>query len=160
MPLTISAAIAAGVHLFPFRTEKLSPPAPMVLGGQPPGRVGRRRLLLRGRPPGRPPLWSRTITRMEIRDDELVLRPIEARDADADAAGLADPETSRYMLQIPTPYTPEDARTWVARCEQVWRDETSYPFAIVDAAGGAFLGAIELSGDSGSIGYWVAPEAL
>src|SRR3954468_22390808 len=44
MPLTVSAVIAAGVHLFPFRTEKLSPLAPMVLGGQPPGRVGRRRL--------------------------------------------------------------------------------------------------------------------
>ena len=43
-PLTISAVIAAGVHLFPFRTEQLSPPAPMVLGGQPPGRVGRRRI--------------------------------------------------------------------------------------------------------------------
>src|SRR5215213_11977299 len=40
----VSAVIAAGVHLFPFRTEKLSPPAPMVLGGQPPGRVGRRRI--------------------------------------------------------------------------------------------------------------------
>src|SRR5580765_4572347 len=39
--------IAAGVHLFPFRTEQLSPPAPMVLGGQPPGRVGRRRIILR-----------------------------------------------------------------------------------------------------------------
>src|SRR6266542_6349835 len=39
----LSAVIAVGKHLFPFRTEKLSPPAPMVLGGQPPGRVGRRR---------------------------------------------------------------------------------------------------------------------
>src|SRR3954452_4547054 len=38
--------IAAGVPLFPFRTEQLSPPAPMVLGGQPPGRVGRRRIIL------------------------------------------------------------------------------------------------------------------
>ena len=35
-------AIAAGSHLFPFRTEKLSPPAPMVL--QQCGRVGRRQL--------------------------------------------------------------------------------------------------------------------
>ena len=50
-PLTISAVIAAGVHLFPFRTEKLSPPAPMVLGGQPPGRVGRRRISLRRESP-------------------------------------------------------------------------------------------------------------
>src|SRR5437763_4870142 len=38
-----SAVIPAGKHLFPFRTEKLSLPGPMVLGGQPPGRVGRRR---------------------------------------------------------------------------------------------------------------------
>ncbi len=36
-------AIAAERHPFPFRTRKLSPPAPMVLGGWPPGRVGRRR---------------------------------------------------------------------------------------------------------------------
>ncbi len=34
--------IAAGIHLFPFRTEKLSPPAPMVLQGRLCGRVGRR----------------------------------------------------------------------------------------------------------------------
>src|SRR5882724_13301993 len=38
--------IARGKHLFPFRTEPLSLSAPMVLGGQPPGRVGRRRSLL------------------------------------------------------------------------------------------------------------------
>src|ERR1700759_3307301 len=36
-------AIARGKHLFPFRTEPLSPSAPMVLGPQGPGRVGRRR---------------------------------------------------------------------------------------------------------------------
>ena len=46
-PLTLSAVIAAGVHLFPFRTEKLSPPAPMVLGARAPGRVGRRRISCR-----------------------------------------------------------------------------------------------------------------
>ena len=38
-------AMARGKHLFPFRTEKLSPSAPMVLGPQGPGRVGRRRFL-------------------------------------------------------------------------------------------------------------------
>ena len=35
--------MARGKHLFPFRTEQLSPSAPMVLGSQEPGRVGRRR---------------------------------------------------------------------------------------------------------------------
>src|SRR6266498_3574128 len=43
----LPVAIARGKHLFPFRTEKLSPSAPMVLGGQLPGRVGRRRFDLR-----------------------------------------------------------------------------------------------------------------
>jgi hypothetical protein len=40
-------ATAEGSHLFPFRTEKLSPPAPMVLHGRLCGRVGRRRESLR-----------------------------------------------------------------------------------------------------------------
>src|SRR3954468_20013762 len=45
----LSVVIARGIHLFPFRTEQLSPSAPMVLGPQGPGRVGRRRLNLTGR---------------------------------------------------------------------------------------------------------------
>src|SRR3954453_21888938 len=39
--------MARGKHLFPFRTEQLSPSAPMVLGLHGPGRVGRRRFFLR-----------------------------------------------------------------------------------------------------------------
>src|SRR5215210_1998876 len=39
-------ALAWGKHLFPFRTEQLSPTAPMVLGLHGPGRVGRRRFLI------------------------------------------------------------------------------------------------------------------
>jgi hypothetical protein len=45
-------AIARGKHLFPFRTEQLSPAAPMVLGTHVPGRVGRRRSFLTSRPQG------------------------------------------------------------------------------------------------------------
>ena len=47
--------MAEGSHPFPYRTRKLSPPAPMVLGRRLPGRVGRRRISPgEGRPPGRP----------------------------------------------------------------------------------------------------------
>src|SRR3954447_3985256 len=46
-------ALAWGKHLFPFRTEQLSPTAPMVLGLHGPGRVGRRRFFTREPPPGR-----------------------------------------------------------------------------------------------------------
>ena len=42
--LVIPVAIAEGQHLFPFRTEQLSPPAPMVLLGTLSGRVGRCRV--------------------------------------------------------------------------------------------------------------------
>src|SRR5258706_10417190 len=49
--------IARGKHLFPFRTEPLSLSAPMVLGGQPPGRVGRRRSFSKSRPQGRLFFW-------------------------------------------------------------------------------------------------------
>src|SRR6188768_3235061 len=49
----LSVALARGKHLFPFRTEQLSLSAPMVLGPQGPGRVGRRRFLhTRRRPSG------------------------------------------------------------------------------------------------------------
>ena len=41
----IQVVIVAGFHLFPFRTEKLSPPAPMVLHTR--GRVGSRRFFIR-----------------------------------------------------------------------------------------------------------------
>src|SRR3954464_7039728 len=50
---TFGGEIARGKHLFPFRTEPLSLSAPMVLGGQPPGRVGRRRSFHESRPSGR-----------------------------------------------------------------------------------------------------------
>src|SRR3954454_4586054 len=47
-----AVAIARGKHLFPFRTEQLSLSAPMVLGPQGPGRVGRRRFTSRAVPSG------------------------------------------------------------------------------------------------------------
>ena len=45
-------AMARGKHLFPFRTEPLSPSAPMVLGLKGPGRVGRRRFIFTVRQTG------------------------------------------------------------------------------------------------------------
>src|SRR5436190_24176900 len=47
----IPVAMARGKHLFPFRTEQLSPSAPMVLGPQGPGRVGRCRIFADVRTP-------------------------------------------------------------------------------------------------------------
>ena len=95
---------------------------------------------------------------MELRDEELVLRPIEASDADALVSGLNDPDAVRFMPTIPSPYTRDDADHWVERCAQMWRTGESCPLAIVDAATGELLGSIELHGGS-TVGYWVAPSA-
>lgn len=46
-PQNFPVVTAWGKYLFPFRTEQSSPTAPMVLGPQGPGRVGRRRFNLR-----------------------------------------------------------------------------------------------------------------
>src|SRR5437762_4573404 len=48
---TVSVAIAEGRHPVPFRTRKLSPPAPMVLPWRRGGRVGRRRDIFATREP-------------------------------------------------------------------------------------------------------------
>ena len=47
---SIPVAMAKGSHLFPYRTQKLSLSAPMVLGWRRPGRVGRCRIPDRRRP--------------------------------------------------------------------------------------------------------------
>src|SRR6186713_1491118 len=73
----ISVAMAEGSHPFPFRTRKLSPPAPMVLGSRGPGRVGRRRVLTYEGPPAMGvlrrfgPTWY--TTRMLINAFKLVV---------------------------------------------------------------------------------------
>src|SRR4051794_30033155 len=84
--------MARGKHLFPFRTEQLSPSAPMVLGPQGPGRVGRRRLFSRnGSPSGGPfcvvtprvPVACRPASLARVKTARLELRPLVDDDLDA-----------------------------------------------------------------------------
>src|SRR3982750_3842038 len=77
--LTAWAVIATGIHLFPFRTEKLSPLAPMVLGEQSPGRVGRR-----------PPSFERPLSGAFRRSAPAAGLP--QLDGDADLDGIAAPD--------------------------------------------------------------------
>jgi RimJ/RimL family protein N-acetyltransferase len=96
--------------------------------------------------------------RVELRDRDLILRPIDPADAEAITAGLGDADTARFMVAVPHPYSLADAKAWVARCAEVWQTGESFPFAIVDARTGEFLGSIELT-SSRSIGYWIATAA-
>jgi RimJ/RimL family protein N-acetyltransferase len=92
---------------------------------------------------------------MELRDGDLLLRPVERGDADALAIACDDEAIARFVPTMPSPYTREDADEWVERCAEVWRTGEAFPFAIVESD--ALVGSIEL--ENGSVGYWVAQEA-
>ncbi len=94
---------------------------------------------------------------MELRDNDLVLRSWTEDDVPALVAACNDPEISRWIPLIPSPYTEEDARTFVLGHAQ----HEDYSLAITRH--GALVGAIGLGingpGYRGRIGYWVATEA-
>jgi RimJ/RimL family protein N-acetyltransferase len=102
----------------------------------------------------RPLLWS---AQVELRDQQIVLRPMHTADPDAIVAGLNDADVQRFMPLIPARYTRADADAWIERCAAVWRTGDSHPFAIVDAENDELLGSIELH--EATIGYWVTPHA-
>jgi RimJ/RimL family protein N-acetyltransferase len=95
---------------------------------------------------------------IELRDELLVLRPMQVADADAIVGGLNDPDARRFMPLIPAPYTRAAADAWIQRCEAVWETEEAFPFAILDAETDELLGSIELHGGS-TVGYWVRADA-
>ncbi len=93
-----AVALARGKHLFPFRTEQLSPSAPMVLGLHGPGRVGRRRFNVRQRAARRAARGRCATIRADVPEHSR-LRPRRSRcglDRRADLDRLAaQPRTRR-----------------------------------------------------------------
>src|SRR5215510_9278777 len=113
--------MAEGSHPFPFRTRKLSPPAPMVLGRRLPGRVGRRRISLEE---GRlraalfafsPSFVSRILeSRLDAWPPLLDPRAPKATAATAPPAGEVTPRRARAPTAAPAP-APGRARAVPAR---------------------------------------------
>ena len=121
-------AIARGKHLFPFRTEPLSPSAPMVLGPQGPGRVGRRRFLLS--------FWPR----LALAPARGLLRPVAVAGAGRDepaAARAASRRDRRRRASGPASVPRTDRRT--LRCRPWGREGTGVAHRGALRAGGADL---------------------
>jgi RimJ/RimL family protein N-acetyltransferase len=94
---------------------------------------------------------------MELRVDDLLLRPPTEADVSAVTEACQDEDLPRFIPHFPSPYREEDARIWIGSRKQ---DETSRTFLIVDGTTGELLGSIEVRlGDVGSIGYMVTKEA-
>jgi RimJ/RimL family protein N-acetyltransferase len=93
--------------------------------------------------------------------DELLLRPWRPSDAAAVFEICQDREIARWVT-IPQPFLPADADAFIENGATMWRDGTGAPFAIVDRATGAILGAVTRFGPEGhqaTVGLWLARDA-
>ena len=91
---------------------------------------------------------------MELRDRELVLRPLGLGDLDAVVAACADPEIPRFTVLVPSPYTEADGRQFLTRVEEQWRGgDPMRTFAIT--TGDEFLGVVSVDLADGVLGYWM-----
>jgi len=91
------------------------------------------------------------------------LRPPEDRDAHRIAQICADPEIARWT-NVPSPYTLEDARGWIALASIERERGTALHLVAVRVADERVVGAtaLRLHDDPesfGDAGYWVAAEA-
>jgi RimJ/RimL family protein N-acetyltransferase len=97
---------------------------------------------------------------VELTDGVIVLRRLREEDVPNIAAACSDPETSRFTTELPSPYTEDDARAYVAYAAGCWLGAERRPYAIADTATDDLIGAIEVRlGEGASIGYWVCPGA-
>jgi RimJ/RimL family protein N-acetyltransferase len=100
-----------------------------------------------------------------LSDGAVTLRPWgEEGDVEAITAACNDQAISEFLDLIPSPYTEDDAREFIAHCREGWIDGTQTNFAITDAENGAPIGSIGvrwLEPEQGvaETGYWVAPQA-
>jgi RimJ/RimL family protein N-acetyltransferase len=97
---------------------------------------------------------------MELRAGDLVLRLPAERDLGAIVAACGDPEISRFIPYVPSPYTEDDARAFLADVREAWRMTPERTFAVADGERDEFLGVVTVRlREGGSVGYWLKPEA-
>lgn len=85
-------------------------------------------------------------------------------DVEMITAACNDPAIAEFLDLIPSPYTEDDARAYIALCREGWAEGTLTNFAIADAQTGEAMGSIGirwLEPDQGvaEVGYWVAAGA-
>jgi RimJ/RimL family protein N-acetyltransferase len=88
----------------------------------------------------------------------------EEGDVEAITAACNDRAIAEFLDQLPSPYTEDDAREYIAQCREGWADGSISNFAITDAEGGEVAGSVgvrwvEPAHGVAEVGYWMAPEA-
>ncbi|HEV7208289.1 MAG TPA: GNAT family N-acetyltransferase [Mycobacteriales bacterium] len=106
---------------------------------------------------------STAVEPVEISAGAIHLRPFRPADADEVSRICQDPAIARWTT-VPSPYTAEHGREFVAKVAAGWANGTQAVWAACDAGTGALLASIGLHLDRGGpgtaeLGYWSAPEA-
>lgn len=94
--------------------------------------------------------------------DGIVLRLVEDGDIPWITEACNDPDITRFIEGIPSPYTEADARSFVERVRSRWEAGTRAAFVIADDADQG-LGIVTLHFDANDptlagVGYWLRPE--
>lgn len=100
---------------------------------------------------------------LPCRVDDIVVRELDSRDAEAFASGTTDPAVQQYGHLPLSHYTPEIV------CDQIdgviaqgLADGSLAVLAIADADSDAFLGSLvlfDLTDDRAEVGFWLAAES-
>ena len=83
-----------------------------------------------------------------IRTERLVLRPLEARDAQRIAAALAEWAVTRWLTVVPFPYVLEDAKDFI----RAILEDPAEPTWAIDAGEG-LIGVVSAGTE---LGYWLS----
>ncbi len=98
----------------------------------------------------------------EIKTSRIILRAFLISDAEPVKLLLDDKAVAATTLNIPHPYTLEDARTWIEKHNQQFEKRASLVFAICKRSDLTLIGAIELHlftrHNNAMIGYWIGRD--
>lgn len=97
-----------------------------------------------------------------VRTRRLLLRPYRDTDIPDMVRALNDPQVTRWLPMLPSPYAEQDARDFLSTVVTgEAKGGTGMTRAMAEPASGRLVGAIGVSGLTGEhgavLGYWVAP---
>ena len=95
----------------------------------------------------------------QLNTPRLLLRAFTLADVPPLVALAGNYEVARNTLNIPHPYSQEDARRWVQLTQENYQQQTGYAFALELQSSGKFIGGIGLTierrFDRAEAGYWL-----
>jgi RimJ/RimL family protein N-acetyltransferase len=95
-----------------------------------------------------------------LSDGDITVRPLRESDIPAIVAACQDPEIPRWT-RVPSPYTPEDARQFLAIVATEAAAGDGIALAVADAGDRLIgtIGLMDIADGRGEIGYWLAADA-